>query len=332
MMTRKIVRHHFTIRPFKHAVLIYAMIFALLPISANALEILIGTGPDGSFSHFTGRKICRIISKNANDISCKAVPGPDGIHNLTNLQGGSLDASLVDSRMLADAINNTGYFKFLDIRYDNLRELIPLYDQPFTIVARRDSEITSLDNLKGKRINAGAPRSEEHLVTDTVLSTKNWTQDDFSLFGELSASLSQDKMAFCHGEVEAMFHIGVHPDPSIKQLLERCKAVLVGMGDSDIMRMIEGQPAFSMIDISAGIYPSVEKPITTFGSTVFLIASDSLDEQTTIMIMEALDNNQRNIRNAHTALNTFTVTKSPKRTTGVQQHPGAATYLSTKEK
>jgi TRAP transporter TAXI family solute receptor len=332
MMTRKIVRHHFTIRPFKHAVLIYAMIFALLPISANALEILIGTGPDGSFSHFTGRKICRIISKNANDISCKAVPGPDGIHNLTNLQGGSLDASLVDSRMLADAINNTGYFKFLDIRYDNLRELIPLYDQPFTIVARRDSEITSLDNLKGKRINAGAPRSEEHLVTDTVLSTKNWTQDDFSLFGELSASLSQDKMAFCHGEVEAMFHIGVHPDPSIKQLLERCKAVLVGMGDSDIMKMIEGQPAFSMIDISAGIYPSVEKPITTFGSTVFLIASDSLDEQTTIMIMEALDNNQRNIRNAHTALNTFTVTKSPKRTTGVQQHPGAATYLSTKEK
>ena len=331
MMTRKIVRHHFTIRPFKHAVLIYAIIFALLPISANALEILIGTGPDGSFSHFTGRTICRIISKSADDISCKAVPGPDGIHNLTNLQGGSLDASLVDSRMLTDAINNTGYFKFLDIRYDNLRELIPLYDQPVTIVARRDSEISSLENLKGKRINAGAPRSEEHLVADTVLSAKNWTQDDFSLFGEISASLSQDKMAFCHGEVEAMFHIGVHPDPSIKQLLERCKAVLVGVGDNDIMKMIEGQTAFSMIDISAGIYPSLEKPITTFGSTVFLVASDSLDDQTAITIMEALDNNQQNLRNAHTALNAFTVAKSPNRATGVQHHPGAATYLSTKE-
>ena len=128
-----------------------------------------------------------------------------------------------------------------------------------------------------------------------------------------------------------MFHIGVHPDPSLKQLFERCKAVLVGMGDNKITKMVEGQPAFTMINISEGIYPSLEKPITTFGSTMFLIASDSLDEQTAITIMKALDNNQQSLRNAHTALNDFTVTKVPKRTSGVQHHPGAATYLSTKD-
>ena len=332
-MTLRHVRHHFAIRPIKRAALICAtLIFALMPISANALDILIGTGPDGTFSHFTGRTICRIISKHAQDISCNTVPTPDAIDNLTNLQGGSLDISLVDSRMLTDAINKTGYFKFLDIRYDNLRDFLPLYDRPITLVARDDSEVTSLENLKGKRINAGAPRSEVHLATDAILTAKNWTKGDFSLFGELSSSLSQDTMAFCHGEVEAMFHIGVHPDPSLQQLLERCNAVLVDMNDADIGALVDSQPAFSNIDIPAETYPALEKPVSTFGTTVFLIASDSLDEQTAFKIMEALDRNQQSLRNAHIALSAFSVETTPKRTAGVQHHSGAAAYLSTQGK
>ena len=330
MMTRKNVRHHFTVRLMIQVTTICAFfITALTPISASALDILLGTGPEGTFSHFTGRTICRIISRQANDISCKTVPGADAIDNLTNLQGGSLDISLVDSLVLTDAINKTGYFKFLDIRYDNLRELLPLYDRPVTLVARGDADIASLDNLKGKRINAGTPRSEERLATDMILTAKNWTKDDFSLFGELSPSQSQDTMAFCYGEIQALIHIGVHPDPSVQQLLELCNAALVAMDDSDIAKLVDSQPALSQIDIPAGIYPSLQKPVATFGTTVSLIASGSLDEETAYKIMEALDKNQQNLRSTHSALNAFAVRPAPDRPTGIHVHPGAATYLST---
>jgi TRAP transporter TAXI family solute receptor len=329
MMTRKYVRHHFTIRLMMNVAAICAFfISALTPIYASAFDILLGTGPEGTFSHFTGRTICRIISRHAEDIDCKALPGPDAIDNLTNLQGGSLDISLVDSRMLADAVNKAGYFEFMDIRYDSLRELLPLYDRPVTLVARGDAQITSLENLKGKRINAGAPRSEEHLATDTILTAKNWTKGDFSLFGELSASQSQDNMAFCYGEIQAMLHIGVHPDPSVQQLLALCNAALVDMDVSDIAKMVESQPAYSEIDIQAGIYPSFQKAISTFGTTVFLIASDSLDEETAYKIMDALGKNQQNLRSTHTALNAFTVGPDRKRTVGIELHPGAAKYFS----
>ena len=329
MMTRKTVRHHFTIRLMIHVAATCSFFFiALTPIFASALDILIGTGAEGTFSHFTGRTICRIIDKHADDLTCKTVPAADGIDNLTNLQGGSLDIGLVDSLMLTDAINKTGYFKFLDIRYDNLRELLPLYDRPVMLVVRDDAHITILDNLKGKRINAGAPRSEERLVSDAILTAKNWTKDDFSLFGELPASQSQDTMAFCHGEIQAMFHIGVQPDASVQQLLELCNASLVGMGDNDIAKLVDSQPAFSEIDIPAGVYPSLQKPISTFGTKVFLIASGSLDEETAHKIMEALDKYQQNLRSAHTALRNFTVGPDRKRTAGIELHPGAAKYFS----
>lgn len=331
MMTRKNVRHHFAIRLMIHVAAACSFFFiALTPIFAGAVDILIGTGPEGTFSHFTGRTICRIISRHADDIACRVVPANDAIDNFTNLQGGTLDIGLVDSVMLTDAINKTGYFKFLDIRYDNLRELLPLYDRSVTLVVRGDAHITRLENLKGKRINAGAPRSEERLVTDAILTAKNWTKEDFSLFGELPASQSQDTMAFCHGEIQAIFHIGVHPNPSLQQLLELCNAAIVDMDDKDIAKLVDSQPGLSQIDIPAGIYPSLQKPVLTFGTTVFLIASGSLDEETAYKIMEALDKNQQYLRSAHTALRDFTVGPAPKGTAGIELHRGAAKYLSEK--
>ena len=76
-------------------------------------------------------------------MNCETVPASDDVHNLTNLQGGSLDIGLIDSRMLHDAVNKTGEFEFLDISYDNLRALVPLYDIPITLVVRSDAKITS---------------------------------------------------------------------------------------------------------------------------------------------------------------------------------------------
>ena len=304
------------------------LIVALLPFSAVAFDVHLGTGVTGTFSHFTGRTICRIINKHAEDMNCKTVPVIDDVHNLTNLQGGSLDIGLIDSRMLHDAMNKTGYFEFLDISYDNLRALFPLYDVPITLVVHSDAKITSLEALKGKRINAGAPRSLQHLAFDTIMKAKNWSERDFSLFEELPASQSQDTMALCYGTIQAMIHIGVHPDSSLEQLLGRCKAGLVNMNDNDIEKLVMDHPAFSKINIAAGTYTSHPKGVTTFGTRAMLVASADLDEQTVYKIIDAIYSNQKRLKRAHPALSSFTLDAARKNDIGIQLHPGAVKYFS----
>jgi TRAP transporter TAXI family solute receptor len=329
MITSKHVKHLCFTWFIKRAPMIAAFfIIGLLPVSAAALDILLGTGEAGTFSHFTGRAICRMINSHADDISCKTVPAPDDVHNLTNLRGGALDIGLVDSRQLYDAINKTGYFKFLDISYDNLRTLVPLYDVPVTLVVRKDAEISSLEALKGKRINAGAPRSLENLTVDTIMRAKNWSKADFSLVQELPASQSQDTMAFCYGTVQAMVHIGVHPDPSLQQLLERCKAGLADMNDNDTKKLVNDHPAFSKINIAANTYPSYPEAVTTFGTQMMLVASEDLDEQTVYQIIDAIDSNRKRLQSAHPALSSFAVRSAGKNDTEIQPHPGAARYFS----
>ncbi len=314
---------------FKRAPIILTfLIVATFPFPANAFDILLGTGETETFSHFAGRMLCRVINRHPNDLNCRTIPGPGDVHNLTNLQGGSLDIGLIDSRMLHDAMNKSGYFKFFDISYDNLRALVPLYDDPITLVVRSDAKIASLEALKGKRINAGAPRSLQHLAVDTIMQAKKWTKADFSLVGEISASLSQDTMAFCHGTIQAMVHIGVHPDSSLQQLLRLCKANLVGMYDTDIKKLVNDHPAFFQINIAADTYPSLPTGVSTFGTRAVLVVSQDLDAQTAYNILDAIYSNRKRLKNAHPALSLFTLDANLKRYVGIQLHPGAEKYFS----
>ena len=200
---RKVKRTLLTAAFQRVAIICIVLTAGLMPSGASAFDILIGTGEAGTFSHFTGRVLERIISRHAPEITCRTLPGSGDVHNLTNLNEGSLDIALVDSRMLNDAVNHAGYFEFFDISYDNLRCLTPLYDDPWTLVARGDASIKTIDALTGKRINAGMPRSPRHLATATIMKLKKWSPADFSLFAEISPSLSQDAMAFCHGSIQA---------------------------------------------------------------------------------------------------------------------------------
>ncbi len=320
------------IRFFNRTLIISAFLsVGLFPFSANAFDILLGTGETGTFSHFTGRMLCRVINSTLDDMNCKTVSAPDHVDNLTNLQGGSLDMGLIDSRLLHDAIHKTGNFEFLDISYENLRVLVPLYYTPVSLVVRIDAEITSLDDLKGKRINAGAPLSMAHLAMDTIMKTKNWSNKEFSLVQELSASQSQDTMAFCHGTLQAMLHIGVHPDSSLQQLFKLCEARLVNMDDKDIEKLVNDHPAFSKINVAADTYESHPQSITTFGTSGMLVASEDLDDQTVYKIMDAIYSNQKRLKSAHPALSLFAEDAARKNDAGAQPHPGAAKYFSEHE-
>jgi TRAP transporter TAXI family solute receptor len=236
--------------------------------------------------------------------------------------------ALIDSRMLYDAIHKTGNFEFLDIDYRSLRVLTALYDVPITLIAGGNTGIYTLEDLKDKRINIGAPLSAQRLSFDMILAAKRWSDKHFKLVSEISNSQGQDAMAFCHGTVDAMIHIGVHPDPSLRQLFRLCRAKAVHMSDKGIDGLIARHPAFSKFIIPPGTYLTQTKEIETFATKVFLVASESLDDDTAYQILGAIFKNRKIFSNAHPSL----VLNKPdiKRMTlaNLKLHTGAIKYFS----
>lgn len=305
--------------------------FLLSPVLVHAFDIRLGTGAPGSFSYFSGRVLCRMINSQVADLNCQQVAATEkgDIYNLTNLHDGSLDIILVDSRPLFDAINKTGSFEFLDIDYNNLRALAPLYDTPVSLIVRNDAGITSLADLKGKRVNAGAPGSIQYLAMNRILKAKKWSKDDFSLLGNLSPSQSNDdRKSFCYGTMQAMVYIGIHPDFSLRRLLKTCNGSLLNLDDGDIEGLVSSDPALWKTEIPAGMYPSNPGKIVTFGTRTMLVVSQDLDQETAYKIIEIIDKNKGYLEDIHQSLGLFSTEVARKNPDGLQLHSGAARYLS----
>ncbi len=305
--------------------LLLAGVLLLAPLSVSAYEILLGTGKAGSFSHFSGRMLCRAINKEVSGVICTVKDVDDEVDSLTNLQSGSLDLAIINSNVLDAAVNKSGQFQFLDINYDNLAILTPLYDRPIGIIVRSNAGISTLNDLKGKRINAGAPGSIERRAMGLIMKAKGWSVDDFTRFEELPTSHAQDTMAFCQGTVQAMVMIGVHPSQSANNLIENCKGVFLDINDDAIDKLVDARAPCWETEIKVA---SDSVPVRTFGTRAILVASSVIDQETGYAITKALYKNRVRLQKSHPALSLYPVQESKKGIKGLQLHEGAEQFFT----
>ena len=301
------------------------LLFFITPLSASAYDILLGTGNVESFSYFSGRMLCRNINRQLKDVNCKVQAADDEIDSLSNLQNGSLDLAIINSTILDAAVNKTGLFQFLDINYENLTILTPLYDRPIGVLVRSNAGISSLNDLIGKRINGGAPGSIERRAMELIMEAKGWPVEVFERFEELPTSLSQDTMAFCQGTVQMMISIGVHPALSTQRLIDNCKAVFLDIDDQAIDKLIASRPSFWKTVISAASY---SKPARTFGTRAILVASNVIDKETGYDITKALYDNKARLQSSHPALSLYSIEEAAKGIKGLHLHEGAEQFFS----
>ncbi len=308
---------------------VLGLLLFLAPLTVNAYELLLGTGKSGTFSHFSGRMLCRTISQQLPDVTCSLQVAEDEVDNLTDLQSGFVDLAIVNSNVLVDAVNKSGMFQFLDINYENLTILTPLYDRPVGIIVRADAGIANLNDLKGKRVNGGAPGSVERRSMELIMKAKGWSVDDFALFEELPTSQSQDTLAFCQGTVQAMLNVGVHPTLSIHNLLKKCKAQLLDINDDDIDKLVANRPSYWQTEINSESYPGPESRVQTFGTRAILVASSAIDQETASAIVKAIYDNQKRLQRNHPALSLYPVQEARKGIESLQLHKGAEQFFAT---
>jgi TRAP transporter TAXI family solute receptor len=280
-------------------------------IPASSFELIIGAGPSGSFSRHTSKLLCRIFAKHDPDITCSISESSDPIDNLTNVLGGSLDLALVDSLLLEEATNGKGAFQYLDINYDRIRIVTPLYEVPLTLIVRNDAAVSTIDQIPGKRINTGSFGSPEKHLFELFMQTQGWTETLFPVFAELSSSLSQDKLAFRQGDIQILVRQGVHPDSDLEQLLEDTGDSLIGFSGSGMIDLINSNPALSKQDIEKSTYPSLPDNLSTFGTTMTLISSADADDETIQSLINALETNKQSLQKMHPALSSFEIDKRP---------------------
>ena len=295
-----------------------------LPLMATEF-VTIGTGGVTGVYYPTGGAICRLMNKTKKQsgIRCSVESTGGSVYNINTIRAGELEVGVAQSDWQYHAFNGTAKFKAKG-PFKELRAVFSVHAEPLTIVARADSGIKNVADLKGKRVNIGNPGSGNRGTMEILMKAEGWTKDTFKVAGELKAS--EQSKALCDNKIDAMVYVVGHPSGAIKEATTTCDSVIVNVDDAAVQKLIAANPFYSKAVIPGGMYRGNPNDATTFGVRATLVTSSKVSEKAIYTLVKSVFENFDAFKKLHPAFGNLT--KKGMITNGISAplHRGAIKY------
>ncbi|WP_150304100.1 TAXI family TRAP transporter solute-binding subunit [Pseudomonas saliphila] len=287
--------------------------------------VTIGTGGQTGVYYVVGQSVCRLINRNSNEhgIRCNAPSSGGSVANVNAIRGGEMDMGVVQSDVQFKAYKGIENFEGAG-EFEGLRAMFALHGEPLTVVARRDANIKTVKDLKGKRVNIGNPGSGQRDTMDVVMDALGWSRSDFALASELDAA--EQAAALGDNNVDAMVYVAGHPNGSIQEATTTVDSVLVSVSGEEIDQLIEERPYYAKAIIPGGLYRGNDDDVETFGVRATLVTSTDTPEETVYQTVKAVFENFDRFKRLHPAFATLTEEEMIKEGLAVPLHDGAVRY------
>jgi TRAP transporter TAXI family solute receptor len=301
-----------------------AALVAAQAATAQERLITIGTGGQTGVYFVVGQSICRLVNRGTaeHNLKCTAPSTGGSIANINAIKAGDMDMGVAQSDWQFHAFNGSSQFE--GDAYDKLRAVFSVHGEPFTVVARADSGVTSFEELFGKRVNVGNPGSGQRATMDVVLEAMGKSSDDFALASELKPA--EQSAALGDNKVDAIIYTVGHPNGSIQEATSTVDAKLVSVTGEAIDKLVADNPFYAKATIPGGLYKGNDADTETFGvKATFVTSSDVADDVVYTVVKAVFDNFDR-FKGLHPAFANLKEEEMIADGLSAPLHPGAAQY------
>lgn len=303
--------------------------FAVGATAAAAQEerfITIGTGGQTGVYYVVGQSICRLVNRDTatTGIKCTAPSTGGSVANVNAIKSGDMTMGVAQSDIQFHAYNGSSPEFEGDKKFENLRAVFSVHPEPFTVVARKDANIASFDDLKGKRVNVGNPGSGQLATMEVVLAAKGWTMDDFSLASQLKPA--EQSAALGDNKVDAIVYTVGHPNGSIQEATSTVEANLVPVEGPEIDKLVEENPYYAKATIPGGMYAGTDTDTNTFGVKATFVTSADVPEDMVYEVVKAVFDNFDRFKGLHPAFGNLEPEAMVSEGNSAPLHPGAEKY------
>ena len=293
--------------------------------SAQQKFVSIGTGGITGVYYPTGGAICRLMNKLRKEtgIRCSVESTGGSIYNINAIRAGELEFGVAQSDWQYHAYNGTSKFKDQG-PFKDLRAVFSIHPEPVTIVARDDSGIQNILDLKGKRVNIGNPGSGTRGTWEVIEKALGWKRSDLKLAAELKSA--ETGQALCDNKIDAYFWLVGHPSALTQETLASCASHLVDARAPALDKLVEERPYYSFATIPAGMYPGQDKDVQTWGVRATLVTSAKVPEEVVYTLVKAVFDNFDAFKKLHPAFGHLTEKEMISASLSAPLHPGAVKY------
>ncbi|MGB7998814.1 MAG: TAXI family TRAP transporter solute-binding subunit [Anaerobacillus sp.] len=284
-------------------------------------ELSLLTGGTGGTYFPLGGELANIIQDETDIESANAQSSGASVENMQTLQDGDADIAFTQTDIAAYATE--GELMFEDGKVDNIQAIGTLYPETIQVVALQESGISSIEDLKGKKVSVGAPGSGTYANAEQVLEVHGITMDDIEA---QHLAFDESTEGIQDGTIDAAFITSGTPTGAVEGLSAVKPVTILPIEQDKIDQLIEEHPYYAEDTVKSGTY-GLESDVKTVAVLAMLVARSDLDEDYVYQITKAIFDNSDKITHAK---GEFITADSALEGVGIELHPGAKKYFDEK--
>jgi TRAP transporter TAXI family solute receptor len=247
------------------------------------------------------------------------------VANIEEVVDGEVNFGIAQANALYYAKKGEGFWE--GTPQTNLRSVLGLYTEDFTLVAAVDANINSMADLKGKTVNIGELGSMDAIQAMSMFKRLGLDPENDLTINERPTYEASELLQ--QGNIDAYFYTVGHPNLSIKEASSGDRKIMIAAVEKEIVDLLDKQAEFLVAtDIPINYYSKIanKEPIRTLGVKAILFSSADTDEQIVYNMVKEVFENFELFKKQHPAFANLTPEKL---TTGliVPLHPGAERYF-----
>ena len=302
-----------------------AVSFAAPAVAQGEKIVTIATGSERGAYYPAGGAICRLINRGRKEhgIRCYAESTVGSIYNIHALRDGENDFAVVQSDWQYNAYTGKGVFAD-GPAFKDLRSIMSLHSEMFTLAAAKGLGIKSFGDLKGKRVNIGDRGSGMRAIMQELMEEKGWTRSAFKSATELKPA--DAAKALCNGTIDAMLFTAGHPNGLIQEVTSNCAGQLIPVEGPEVDALLKGSPYYARTAIPGGMYQNNPQNTPTFGVRATLVTTADEDEEAVYELTKAVFENFDSFKTLHFVFATLDKERMVYSGLTAPLHPGAIRY------
>jgi TRAP transporter solute receptor, TAXI family len=294
-------------------------LIAVLPARAETFVNILTGGQAGVY-YPLGVALEKIFAEKMTDVRPSVQATKASVENLNLLQAGRGEIAFTLGDSLRDAYAGNAEVGFAR-PLDKLRTIAAIYPNYIQIVASKESGITTLADLKGKRLSVGAPASGTELNARAILGAAGITYDDLGKVEYLPFAESVELMK--NRQIDATLQSAGLGVASLRDLANAVAITVVEVPVDAVTSI--GSP-YAPGTIPAGTYQGQEADVPTATVINYLVTHSDVPEEAVYEMTKSIFESLPALAAAHAAANAIKL-DAEALVSPAPLHPGAERYF-----
>ena len=265
-------------------VLALAVVFAGPACAAEKKFFAIVTGGTGGLYYPLGGLLAQALTERVPEVVATGQAGRASIANCNLIRDHEVESAFIQNNAAYSAYNGKAEFEGKPVK--NLRGIASLYPESVQIVARADSGIKSLKDIRGKSLIPGDRGSASSVDTLNILSCYGMTFKDFSSVDWLPFTVGAQRLQDNQADVSVI--VAGWPTAAVVELAMSTDVVIVPIDEDAIKMLTTKFPFYTKVIIPKNTYKGMKQDVATITVMAQWVVDEQVPEDVVYKLTKAL--------------------------------------------